>query len=666
MSLRILLVFCHLRIPLTFLAIVLFLVQHCAAAGVLFIRSGGGLSEEQREIQLAAEFYGVDLRVLPALSREDNSSIQAAAKQKEIVGVAIQAGALPNIDEKLLLRALSRGKSTPIPILIFGIQAATNPSAIRAWSGDTINGCNEDRLNPDSQYAFGSAPGVTAELSGIRSPAFSESASYLAIRNKESTQEIEGIESGGTRRPLFISSQVGRHAIFFACKMPDAKDVSNSPALVKTFLSAGPAIIFVRFCAGDQGWHALHHYANFTIDDPWLREPYGYLNYGDLLGEMEKHRFHTTIAFIPWNYDRSEPTVVSLFKSHPDLFSVAIHGNNHDHKEFTSYNKKPFADQVRDLAQGLARMDEFSRLTGISYDKVMVFPHSNAPERTLGALKSYNFLATANSTKTPEGALESTGVVDALRPVTLAYQGFPSIERYSTEARIPWAWIAINQFLGNPLLFYDHSDFFSEGIGAFDGIADAINSREPSTEWRGLGEIARNLYLVRSRSDGNYDVLSFSHDICLSNVSGKERTFYIRMQEAGDQKIESVTLADGVIPYSLDRGVLSLSASVPASGSSCAVVKYVNDLQLSKVNLSHDSLLVTTLRRASDFRDIYLAKSTIGLAFVRYYDQHQVSPLELMAYVVAIVIAVWCLLFYARKFIKRGSQASQERSLHKD
>ena len=49
---------------------------------------------------------------------------------------------------------------------------------------------------------------------------------------------------------------------------------------------------------------------------------------------MQEHRFHTTIAFVPWNYDRSSPEVVSLFLENPEHFSIAIHGNNHDHEEF--------------------------------------------------------------------------------------------------------------------------------------------------------------------------------------------------------------------------------------------------------------------------------------------------------------------------------------------
>ena len=111
-------------------------------------------------------------------------------------------------------------------------------------------------------------------------------------------------------------------------------------SVVDSFAEVAPVMMFVKYSAGDRGWHAPYHYANFTIDDPWLREPYGRLSYEGLLKEMEKHNFHTTIAFIPWNYDRSEASVVTLFREHPDRFSISIHGDNHDHGEFENPQKR--------------------------------------------------------------------------------------------------------------------------------------------------------------------------------------------------------------------------------------------------------------------------------------------------------------------------------------
>ncbi len=114
---------------------------------------------------------------------------------------------------------------------------------------------------------------------------------------------------------------------------------------------------------------------------------------------MEKHNFHTTIAFIPWNYDRSEARVVKLFRNHPDRFSISIHGDNHDHGEFE--NPKSEGHHAAALKQALARMEQFQRLTKIPYDPVFVFPHVIGPEEVLEKLKTYNYLATVNSTNVP-------------------------------------------------------------------------------------------------------------------------------------------------------------------------------------------------------------------------------------------------------------------------
>ena len=46
-------------------------------------------------------------------------------------------------------------------------------------------------------------------------------------------------------------------------------------------------------------------------------------------------------------------------------------------------------------------MKEFKKLTGIPFDSVMIFPHKIAPEKTLGLLKKYNFLATVNASNIP-------------------------------------------------------------------------------------------------------------------------------------------------------------------------------------------------------------------------------------------------------------------------
>jgi hypothetical protein len=636
------------------------LATYCYGSDVVFIRSDHGISAEQDEMQIAADFYGLNLRVVTASAGTSNLSIRMAAEQKETVGVAIDANALSVVSESALLQALNRKSGNDIPLFILGVRPDLNPIILKAWSGNEVTRCRRHESTSDSQYAFGRVEGVTRQLAGLDIP-LSVNASYLALDDHGAAQLIESVRDRDKTFPVFTMSAIGNQIVFLACAAFEGSDSAAKRDVVGAFLSIAPAMMFVRFCAGEGAWHTLHYYANFTIDDPWLREPYGYVDYDGLLAEMEKHHFHTTIGFIPYNYDRSEPEVVSLFRDHPDRFSIAIHGNNHDHKEFTDYRNKSLAIQVGNLQQALARMERFRTLTGLPYDKVMIFPHSIAPKQTLGALKTYNYLATVNSSNVPQNATSPAGPLEVLRPVTLSFEGFPSIIRYSTQAQISKAHLAINQFLGNPLFFYDHSDFFSKGMGAFNHVADEVNNLEPATEWRSLGEIVRHLYLVKLRGDSDYDVLAFSNNVCLENTVGRNSNFYIQKPETGTQIIDSVTVDGRVQPYSLQENQISLVVAIPLGGTRCVAIRYVNDLQSSSTDSSHNSLVVHLLRMGSDFRDIYLAKFPVGLATIRFYNEHQLNPAEVVGCLLLLLVASIYVGYRLWMSVRRRFQSNQSR-----
>jgi hypothetical protein len=428
---------------------------------------------------------------------------------------------------------------------------------------------------------------------------------------------------------------------------------TKTEGLVTAFAKIAPAMMFSKYCAGEHGWHALHHFANLTIDDPWLREPYGFLDYKGLLVEMEKHDFHSTIAFIPWNYDRSVPEVVSLFRNHPERFSICIHGDNHDHKEFTNYDSKPLNVQVAALKQSLARMDRFQALTGIPYDNVMVFPHNIPPEKTLEALKTYNFLATVNSTNVPMDSMRPPGLLFALRPVTLSFGDFPSIIRYSVQVPISNYFIAINEFLDNPLFLYCHHEFFESGMDAFDGVADQVNKLEPDTRWRGLGDIVKHFYLVKRRDDSNYDVLAFSTSIDLENISGRDSVFYVSKKEVDHASITSVDIEGQTCPFQLHDSYLDFSIPIPAGQARHVVIHYENHLPSSPVGIERKSIRVYFLRMISDFRDNTLYRNAAGRALIHFYYDGESKSSRVLEWASVLMLSCIGMGWSIRKLIKK-------------
>jgi hypothetical protein len=615
----------------------------CYSSEIVFVRSARGPLADEQQSQIAADFYGVDFKVMTAAG--DDAALKQAIRDQNTIGVVIAADALQELKRDSIFPLLKRSGSNSVPLLVVGLKPETDPALVQEWSNGTVLGCKPFDGGSPGHYVFSSASNLTHQLSGIELSEPVESALFEVERETKAAQTIISIQNDGHTGPVFTAVTVGQTKAFFACSDSVHEGAPNGPDVVETFVRSAPEMIFTRYAAGDFGWHALQHYANFTVDDPWLRQPYGSVDYLGLLGEMEKHNFHTTIAFIPWNFDRSEPAVVSMFRSHPDRFSIAIHGDNHDHKEFTDYKSKPYEVQLFDLKQSLARMAKFRQLTGVPYDNVMIFPHSIAPERTLHALKVYNYLATVNSANVPQGDTAPASASFALRPVTLAFGNFPSVSRLEVGGPVPTDFIAVNEFLDNPLFFYTHAEFFAQGIGAFDAVADKVNQLEPSIRWARLGDILPHLYQVRRRVDNDYDVLAFSSNLCVDNMSDHDAVFHVRKPETDEQLIRDVSSSDRSIPYQVQSDLLSFSMSIPAGGSRCAAISYRNDLNLSSIDIGKHSPIVYFLRKASDFRDIYLAKLSLGLKIINYYNAHQLKPAQVLVPMFLIMLAIACGLF---------------------
>ena len=595
------------------------------SADILLIRSAHAYTPEQKQLEITTEFYGMNLRVVDLDSTSGASTLKSV-RDENVRGVAIEASVLGELNQHALLRALRGVSHRSVPVLILGISQETDPRLLSAWSGGAAVGVNHLRRYPQLDYVVGQVPVITRPLSGADLPFTAQDVYSLTLSKDNEAEKILSVRTNAAVNPVFVLAMLDQQQVLLLCRASDYKTdegtLWRSMNVVDAFSAVAPLMMFVKYVAGDAGWHWPYHYANFTIDDPWLREPYGYLNYKYLLAEMEEHNFHTTVAFIPWNYDRSNREVVSLFRSHPDRFSVSIHGDNHDHKEFEGFDSKPLKVQDAALKQALARMDEFRNLTGLPYDRVFIFPHSIGEEPVLEKLKAYNFLATVNSVNFPMGTASPTDPLWSLRPVTTSYADFPSIVRSSVESPQLSPLIEVNEFLGNPLLFYDHQGLFARGINAFDDVANKVNREEPATRWSSLGDITNHLFLMRLRPDASYDVFTYSASIRLENNSKRALRYHIIKREASPSTLSAVTIDASVTPFTIEDGFLECTVSIPARGARDVEITYKNSLDLASVDIKRRSLRVFLLRRISDFRDISLSQSHFGeLATTVYYSK---------------------------------------------
>jgi hypothetical protein len=621
----------HIRPKLGLIfAVVLLLcgdVLHGRAADLLLFRGHGTKTLEDYQIHRLADFYGVNLKTIDVGS-PDMGQVVSLTKNPETLAILIEEDALRDAASRRILEGLQQRKGKPIPVMLFGISEQTDQSELKLWSAGAVDACIGLRENfrPTSLQVHGPIA-FSRQLIGVALPPVTSPLCKMKVAPVRTVETIlTTTGSDGTSVSLLVLSRSQLQPVFLVPK-EQLLDSNWTPAGVSdSFSSMAPFILFLANTVADAGWHSSGHYANLTIDDPWLIQPFGHLDYKALLDEMVEHNFHTTIAFIPWNFDRSRPEVVELFRSRPDRYSICIHGNNHAHREFGEYRTNTLPDQIADIKQAIARMERFTMLTDIPYDRFMVFPHAVAPEPTFEALRSYDFLGTANSSNVPLGEPYPRDPIFFLRPYTTNYANLLSLYRYPAAGEIPRLVVAIHAFLGNPILFYDHSSLFSSGIGAFNSHADFVNQLQPDTKWTSLGEIARHSYLLRKCTNGDVEVLMFSREMELENLADSTQVFYVRRYDGG--RLRGIGTVSGSLTISADFSVARIV--IPAHESRLLQMTYSNGLDMTHEEVKSRSPYIYALRMVSDFRDIYLAKSSWGDSFAKSYYRHRWDSTELL------------------------------------
>jgi len=590
-------------------------------------------SFSQNQLELAVRFYGLGLKTSRARTRAEGSQVLSLLRDSETLAAVITADALAHVPKADILSSLKRPGAGSIPLLVLAVTPQTDPLEIANWSDGGLSGCQVlPAGSSQGAYEVGNVKEITKELSDQEIRSSTQPACTFSYDTKRGAQPLLTIRSGQYGLPIFVWDNANAASVFFLADLNTKKSFVTPVDLGRGdgFSQLAPIMMFVRYAAGEHAWHSDGHYANLTIDDAWLTEPYGHLDYAGLLAEMDKHNFHTTIAFIPWNFDRSEPNLVQLFRARADRFSICIHGDNHDHLEFGGYDRRPLARQVAAIKQALGRMEKFRILTGLPSDPVMIFPDEVVPPvETLRSLKEYGFIAAANAVTVPIGSAPPSDPLFPLRAATMNFADFPLVRRYSAEGKVSKALIAVSAFLHNPLLFYGHQNLFTDGITAFDPIAETVNQIDPNTRWTSLQFIVQHLYLVRLRDDANYDLLAFSGDLVVHNRQGRDSTFYISKEEDDSPPIKSLLVDGQSHPFTLSSGYLHVVVPVPAGGSRHLAIEYRNDLNLAVVDISKNDLHVALLRRLSDFRDLTLSQSALGRAGTYFYYNHHLDSLEL-------------------------------------
>jgi len=373
----------------------------------------------------------------------------------------------------------------------------------------------------------------------------------------------------------------------------------------KCFAGAVPLLMYLKWSFREICWTTRETNACLIIDDPLLTPRYGFLDFRELIALMNQHTFATTIAFIPWNWRRTNRAVVATFQENSERLSLCVHGCDHSGGEFAT-RSTGLLD--RKLKTAKNRMNSLLAKTGLPHDRVMVFPQGAfSPEVGL-ALKGNGFVATVNTEVAPANTdSNETTIADLWSVAILRYGGFPIFtRRYITHGIENFAFDGL---LGKPCFVVAHHELFRDHGSKLSEFVVKLKSLNWNLCWRTLGNAVCRSHSIQHR-DGRIRVKMFAERLIIENIEAVPRRMTVLKDEADIVAVKGVTVNQETVDYGYANGCLQFIVNVPSRCTAEIRCTYREEetSSVSPESIS-DKLKVAARRYLSEFRDNYVSRN---------------------------------------------------------
>ena len=390
----------------------------------------------------------------------------------------------------------------------------------------------------------------------------------------------------------------------------DAELATQNFDVREHFLSAVPLVLYIKWAFAGTCWNAPEANACLVIDDPLLKPTHGFVDFEELLSLMKQHNFSTNIAFIPWNWRRSAPGVVRLFRENPKCYSLSVHGCDHTRAEFGSSNQQRLYWKAEQAAE---RMNRHRLMTGINHDPVMVFPQGIFSEAAMSVLKHTDLIGAVNNDVVSADPCPRAITISDVWDIAVMGYSFPLFTR-----RYPWEGIenfAFDALLGKPAIAVIHHDYCSDHGARLVNFVKQVNALQCAPTWRNLGDVVRRSCRQREDSPDAVEVEMYGRELRIENRSGQPKRFSIRRRECEPSAIQRICTDAQEVAWRQINGRVNFEIELKPGESQVIKIKF-HDFVVKERN--GDNLpyrFKTMLRRyLCEVRDNYVAPMTCRFA----------------------------------------------------
>jgi hypothetical protein len=340
------------------------------------------------------------------------------------------------------------------------------------------------------------------------------------------------------------------------------------------------------------------------VDDPPLKKRYGFLDFEKLFGLMRSKSFSISIAFIPWNFKRSEPALAQEFAAQPERYSLCVHGCDHTWGEFDSADEETLREKAQ---QALDRMAEHRKRSGVDFDDVMVFPQGLFSTTGMKAVKSCGYLAAINSRPHPMDAEFQLPLRELLEVAVSRFHDFPLFfRRYPTEL----AELAFDLFLGRPAFLVEHHGFFRDDLKAMAATVDKVNQLAPNISWTNLSTACSRAYVKRMNEKGEVEVKFFTDRFSIRNDSKASQRYVLLRPLRPEASVKSALVNGRRTKLHRDMSELRIELSLAAGEEANVSLEFTQDAAPTRRRQPRIHQAKVFLRRSlSELRVNYLERS---------------------------------------------------------
>jgi hypothetical protein len=568
-------------------------------------------SSDERNLTTLLDFFGIPWKtVSPSQVAEFMSRHSETADRFCILSSASSfAAALQVIpDSEAVLPSWILNASS---VFIYGFQETPLCTSLLRFLTSVADGNVRKPASSDARLSVASDfSEMCGPMSGLQVPVkVTEKDVYFHIQRQQAAGYQNVITSNCGE--LFVSVVCGG-VRFFLNVCSEIIDI-NFPAssyfdVKKYFGSAVPIAMYLKWAFADICWTGKETRGCLIVDDPLLKPRYGFLRFSETLELMDSHNFTTTIAFIPWNCQRTHRQTVRQFKLRTDRLSLCVHGCDHSGAEFAARSTALLNRRIKTASQ---RMDLLFQRTSLEHDNIMVFPQGAFSPEVGRALKLNDFVAAVNTEVAPSGGAENNTTIGDLWDVAIMKYGtFPIFtRRYLTHGVENFAFDAL---LGKPCLMVAHHEVFKDHGRELVEFIERLNSLKWNLRWSSLGDAISHSFKVRSGFREMCAIQMYAEHLVIENSSDEPREAVALKEESDPDCVKAVVVNQKTVGHAYEGKHLQFKVTMPPGQKTQVRVHYFDNLDLdpNRDGIAY-GMKIRVRRHLSEFRDNYVSQNEV-------------------------------------------------------